>query len=371
MKRVLYNNEYIDFTKEPIFFGKGKNSQRYDVIKYPIFDSLWEKMAAQDWTHDEVNCVKDQSDFNILNEPMKHAYTRVLNKLIFLDSIQGRGILQTIGTIVTNPEFECCITEWQRFEISRHSRSYTHILRSVYSNPSKIFDESFEIDELLEIAKSISTPYEECFQNITKYHLNMCNIDEIKKSLIWLLIEINILEGIRFYSGFATIWSMHYSQGLMERTSKILQLICRDENLHLAITQNLLKILANNEDEGFKDIYNEIRPLIKEKYLEAAEQEFSWINYLFKYGNFLGMTSELAKNYIKYITNRRLKAIGEPILFEGFTKNPLPWISSYISYDNQEVLPQEGEILNYKLDILDQSISSETLNKLVKKIKKS
>ncbi|MGI7717469.1 ribonucleotide-diphosphate reductase subunit beta [Campylobacter coli] len=366
---VLYNNEYIDFTKEPLFFGTGKNSQRYDVIKYPIFETLFKKMAGFDWQEDEVQCTKDQTDFNVLNEAMKHSYTRVLNKLIFLDSIQGRGLLQTIGSIVTNPELEVCMTEWQRFEISRHSRSYTHILRSVYANPSKIFDESFEIPELLELADSISKPYEEAFEAVTKYHLNLIDIEEVKVKVLNMLVEINILEGVRFYSGFATIWSMHYSQGLMERTGKILQLICRDENLHLAITQNLIKILSRSPEEGFINAWNSIKDNITDRYLEAADQEFKWIDYLFSKGAFLGMTPELAKNYIKYLINKRLKAVGFKEVFTGFNKNPIPWVETYINYDKNEVLPQESEITNYKMDILDTEIKDSAFERLKKKLK--
>lgn len=366
---TIYTNKYIDFTKEPIFFGSGKNSQRYDVIKYPIFDKIWEKMAGFDWSHDEVACTKDQVDFHNLPENMKFAFTRVLQKLIFLDSVQGRGLLQTIGSIITNPEFECCVTEWQRFEISRHSRSYTHILRSIYSNPSDIFDESFNIPELLSIADSISQKYEDCFEAVVKYHSDAKITDDLKLKILKMLIEINILEGVRFYSGFATIWSMHYSQGFMERSSKILQLICRDENLHLNITQNLLRILKTEVSEGFTDTYKSLENYIIERYTQVAQEEFEWIDYLFSKGSFLGMTSDLAKIYLKYLINRRLKALKEPQIFSGFNTNPIPWVNEYINMDAVLVNPQEAEILNYSQNILDLNINEEELRKLQGKLK--
>ena len=365
MKNFLYSNRFIDFTNEPLFFGSGKNSQRYDVIKYPIFDKLFEKMAGQDWVHDEIACTKDKVDFNILFKPMRHAYTRVLNKLIFLDSIQGRGLLQTIGPVITNPELEGCITEWQRFEISRHSRSYTHILRSVYDNPSEIFDQSFEIPELLSLADSVSQPYEDAFQAVHNYISDPGTLEQCKRKIIELLVEINILEGVRFYSGFACIWSMHYSQGLMERTSKILQLICRDENLHLGITQHLLTILRNNEHEGFANILREYNEYIIDKFTEAYNQECNWIEYLFKYGSWLGMSQELAKDYIQYLINERLKALGLKPLF-SITKNPLPWVASYIAFDSNFVPLQESESLNYKMDILDSELTQAQRSNLLK-----
>lgn len=370
MDRVLYNNQLIDFTKEPIFFGAGKNSQRYDVVKHQIFDTLFEKMAGQDWVHDEIACTKDHTDFQVLTASMKHAYTATLNKLIFLDSIQGRGILQTVGSVITNPEFESCVTEWQRFEISRHSRSYTHILRSVYDNPGEIFDQSFDIQVLTDLADTISTVYEDAFQAVTKWHVGQETLENTKEAILKMFVEINILEGLRFYSGFATVWSMHYSQGLMERTTKILQLICRDENLHLGITQHLLDILINDPNEGFTEVAAGLRDYIVTRYEEAYAEECRWVDYIFQEGSFLGMSPDLAKMYLRYLTNIRLQALNLEPMFND-TKNPLPWINSYISSDSNFVPLQESEVINYKMDILDSSISDETMARLGESLRQS
>ena len=189
---------------------------------------------------------------------------------------------------------------------------------------------------------------------------------ELKKSIIRFFINVNILEGIRFYSGFLTIWAMHYSQGLMERTSKILQLICRDENLHLAITQQLLKILKTNKDEQFTEAYEAVKPEIPEMYKTAFNQELKWIQEVFKEGSFLGMNLEIAETYLKYITNRRLKAIQENIIFPGFDKNPCEWSMKYINMDIVEQLPQEVELTNYRFDILNPDISETEIEKLKK-----
>lgn len=371
-KQTIYNGEYINFNRERLFLGEGKNSQRYDVLKYPFFDTMADRMMGQDWTHDEVNCVKDKQDFHFLSDAMKHAFTRVLQKLIFLDSIQGRGLLQTFGSVITLPELEACVTVWQHFEIDKHSKSYTHILRSVYDNPTEVFDASFRTPELLGLAGRISEPYDRCFELVTEY--NVCLLhggvvsaaleQELRQALVRLFLEINMLEGIRFYSGFATVWSMHYSQGLMERTGKVLQLICRDENLHLAVSQYVLRLFRTVREEGFQEAYAFWQPRILDLYSEAVEQEFAWVDYLFKFGSFLGMTPELAKMYVRYLANRRLLAIGESPLFVGVTQNPLEWVDSYVQNDLTEHLPQESEILNYKMDMLSQSISEAELGRL-------
>lgn len=370
----LYNPEYIDFSKEKLFFGTGKNTQRYDVVKYPFIDKWTDTQMGQEWTHNEIKLTPDKIDFNNIGISEKHIITKVLQKLIFLDSLTGRGILSTLGSICTLPELEACLTEWQRFEINKHSRSYTEILRGIYDAPSEIFDESFKIPELMYIAKSISEPYNELYELITEYNYNIIKDIKIsddfmkilKKSILKFLITINILEGVRFYSGFASIWAINYGQGTMERTSRILKLICRDENLHLQVSQYLLRILRESKDEGFTEVYDEFRHQILEMYQSAYNDEEIWIDVLFKEGNILGLNAEIAKDYMKYLINKRLKILKEPELFKGYNKNPIPWVDDYINYDKIESRPQEMEVLSYKGDIINHEISDKQIENLKK-----
>ena len=373
MKQSVYVDNFIDFTKEPLFFGEGRNTQRYDVLKYPFFDELNDKMLAQYWRPDEIDVSRDKRDFENAPQNIKTAYTRVLQKLIFLDSVQGRGMLQTFGNLISNPEFESLVTTWEFFE-NIHSRSYTHILRSVYANPTEIFDQSFELKPLVNLAKRAAQIYDNCYSDATLY-LNQCfknpNAKPDKRlyeSLIRLLLTINLIEGQKFYSGFSCIWSMHFSQGLFERTSNVLKLICRDENLHLQVTQYLLRLLRDKNEEGFAEVYAELTPKIPDIYRESAEEEFTWIEYLFEDGEYLGMSVELAKTYIKHITNRRLKALALPTIYEGVSQNPIPWVQKYITYDDVEQLPQENELLVYKFNLLDKYVSDDQLKELENKL---
>lgn len=374
----IYNPNYIDFSKEKLFFGEGRNSQRFDILRYPIFDRLGNEMTSFEWSFDEINLNKDKEQFNAaFTDPMKHIYTRVLNKLIFLDSVQGRGMLQTFGSVITLPELETAVTIWQNFEC-KHSKSYTHILQSVYNNPTEIFDESFNIKELVSLAEKISKSYNDAFDKITEYNYKCIKgmsisdneILEMKKAIVRMFIEINILEGIRFYSGFSIIWSFHFNLGLAEKTGKILQLICRDENLHLAITQTILKLFKTKEDEGFKEAYEFWEPQIPQIYKDVVKQEFEWIDYLFQFGSpIIGMSADIAKQYIKYICNKRLKALGINSIFDGASKNPIPWVDNYIMSDGVERLPQEAEVQNYRMNILNMNISDNEMLNLSKLLK--
>lgn len=237
----------------------------------------------------------------------------------------------------------------------KHSRTYTHNLRNVYDNPSKIFDESFEIPELYKSADIIAKPYNDFYKSVIDYlyfKLNNLEITEefmyqLKRKLILALVNVNILEGVRFYVGFACIWALTEGQGYVSGTSKNLQLICRDENQHLALTQKLLGYLKNNKDEGFVEVYKDVEKEILEMYREAYEQEFEWIDFLFSKGSYIGINAEISKSYISHVIYKRMKAIGLEPFDKDYVKNPLPWVDKYISSDKTEVLAQESELTNY------------------------
>lgn len=363
MSQELYHSKFIDFTKEPMFLGEGKNTQRFDVMKYPFFDERNDKMQGADWVATEINMSSDYVDFNTsMLEAEQFIYKRTLQKLIFLDSLQGRGILLTLGQIVTLPELENAMLTWEYFEGAKHSKAYSHNLKSVFPNPTEVFDESFDIPELTKLTDSISKPYQDCYELIIKFQYYLIMNEEItpefmkqlKQSVIRLLVNINILEGVRFYPGFAAIWAMNKGQGYVEGSSKELKLICRDENYHLSITQKILQLMKRDASEGFKDLYAEMEEEISDMYTTAYEEEVEWIQYIFSKGSTMGLNAEILIEYLKHIIDKRRKAIGLPVHFH-VSKNPLPWIQSYINMDQNEVLPQEGEIVNYVTGGVDKS----------------
>lgn len=231
----LYTPKLINFKQEPMFLGSGRNTQRFDDPKIPFFDKSNDEQQGKDWKHDETPLIKDTTDFKtILKNAEKFIVTVNLQKLIFLDSIQGRGPFLIFGQITTLPELENVILTWNYFEAAKHSRTYTEMLRAYYDKPSDVFDESFEIPELMKIAKKISSYYDRAYFNVINYiykeqrclDYTQEELAELKKSIVMLWVEINILEGMRFYPGFAAMWGLKESQDLMSGLSDNLQLIC-------------------------------------------------------------------------------------------------------------------------------------------------
>lgn len=353
----LYNTTKIDLTKEPLFFGEIKNTQRFDEMKYNFFDTNNDNQLARYWRPQEFSFTKDKLDIQNMSaeSPELFIMTTDIQKLIFLDSLQGRSPFSTFAQITTLPEFENVILTWTFFEGSIHSRSYSWILENAYSNPKKVFDDTFDNEILMKHADSITKYYNDLYDAVIEYqYKKLKNIEitdefmyNIRKLIILAFVNVNILEGVRFYAGFISQWVLTEAQGLVPGTSKTLKSICRDENQHLALTQKVLSILRKTEEEGFTEIYAELEPQIIEMYRTAVEQEDEWIDYIFSKGSVIGLNDVILKDYIRYITNTRMRAIGLKSLYSGYTKNPIPWSEHWIKESAVEGTPQEQEITDY------------------------
>src|SRR6056300_1831738 len=196
----------------------GVDIQRYDTLKYRKFDQLTDKQLGFFWRPEEVDIIRDAKDFKDLNEHERHIFTSNLKRQILLDSVQGRAPAESFGSLVSIPELENWIITWT-FSETIHSRSYTHIIRNVYANPSKVFDEMMDISEIVDCADSISKHYDELIEmtkwyqllgegthNINGKQVNV-NLYELKRLLYLCIASVNILEGVRFYVSFACSWA--------------------------------------------------------------------------------------------------------------------------------------------------------------------
>lgn len=358
---VFKKNE-VSHTKQPMFFGEPVSVARYDQVKYPQFEKQTSKMLGFFWRPDEIDVTKDGIDFNKLTENEKHIFTSNLKRQILLDSVQGRGITEALTPYTSLPEIEVVGVTWEFFE-TIHSRSYTHIIRNVYSNPSKVFDEMLDIPEILECAADISKYYDDFIEYARFYDLlgegrfritdkvtqedRFVTIDmlELKKKLWLCLNSINILEGIRFYVSFACSWAFAELKK-MEGNAKIIKFICRDENLHLAVSTAMLKALVK-EDPEFKKISEECHEEVKGMFISAINQEKAWADYLFKNGSMIGLNAKVLKDYIDWIGAKRMRAVGYEPNWAVSRANPLPWTEKWISGGNVQVAPQETEITSY------------------------
>ena len=360
----------VDHTSVASFMDPsgGPTIQRYDTLKYKQFDQLTDKQLGFFWRPEEVDIYQDAKDFKALTNHEQHIFTSNLKRQILLDSVQGRAPAESFGSIVSLPELENWIITWT-FSETIHSRSYTHIIRNIYSNPSKIFDEMMDVQEILDCADSISGYYDDLIKMAGYYNLlgvgkHKVNGDtvvvdkyEMKKLLYLTLMSVNILEGVRFYVSFACSWAFAELKK-MEGNAKIIKLIARDENLHLASTQMMLKLLRK-EDPDFEKIAAETEQECIQMFVDAVDQEKAWAEYLFKDGSMIGLNTELLSQYIEFIATRRMTNVKLNSPYNQ-KNNPLPWTQKWISGAEVQVAPQETEITSYVQGGTKQDVDTDT-----------
>jgi ribonucleoside-diphosphate reductase beta chain len=371
---TVFNTEQVNTKKQPMFFGKPLGVQRYDSYKYPVFDKLTTQQLGYFWRPEEVSLQKDRGDYQTLRPEQKHIYTSNLKYQIMLDSIQGRGPGMAFIPYCSLPELEACMEVWGFMEMI-HSRSYTYIIKNVYSDPSEVFDKIVTDERILERAKSVTESYDDFIQSSQQYGVSdtwMHNLEgvsyaretlnDVKRKLYRAVANVNILEGIRFYVSFACSFAFGELK-LMEGSAKIISLIARDENQHLAITQNILNKWRDGDDPEMKQIMKEEEEWTYAMFDRAVNEEKRWADYLFKDGSMIGLNDKLLQQYVEWIANRRLKAIGlKPQYDISANNNPLPWTQHWISSKGLQVAPQETEVESYVVGGIKQDVKKDTFS---------
>ena len=367
----VFNIKKTDHTKSLAFLDTNGTPaiQRYDILKYKQFDKLTDKQLGFFWRPEEVDVLRDAKDFKELTDFEKHIFTSNLKRQILLDSVQGRSPNLAFLPLATIPELETWIETWA-FNETIHSRSYTHIIRNVYSDPSAVFDELMDVEEILACARDISKYYDDLIEYGNWYRMLgvgthtvngkkvVVDMYQLKKKLWLALNSVNALEGIRFYVSFACSWAFAELKK-MEGNAKIIKLIARDENVHLGSTQTLLKILPT-DDPDYALLKIETKQECETMFLAAAAQEKSWAKYLFKDGSMIGLNEVLLSQYIDWLTCKRMTAVGLDCGMKPGSSNPLPWTQKWIAGSDVQVAPQETEITTYVIGGTKQDVDNNT-----------
>lgn len=223
---TVFNTNPVDVLKEPMFFGSGLGIARYDIQRHKVFEDLTEKQLSFFWRPEEVNLMMDAAQFNKLPQYQQDIFTNNLKYQSLLDSIQGRAPSAVLMSLISDPSLDTWVATWT-FSETIHSRSYTHIMRNLYTDPSKVFDEIVLDKAIMKRAESIGKYYDDVLVK-TRHWENQKEFTELAKasigadlqleraikqeaeakralmkSLYLCLHVINALEAIRFYVSFA------------------------------------------------------------------------------------------------------------------------------------------------------------------------
>jgi ribonucleotide reductase beta subunit family protein with ferritin-like domain len=371
---TVFNTNHVDTKKQPMFFGAPLGIQRYDSYKYPIFEKLTQQQLGYFWRPEEISLQKDRADYATLRPEQKHIYTANLKYQIMLDSVQGRGPGLAFIPYCSLPELEGAMTVWEMMEMI-HSRSYTYIIKNIYPDPSEVFDTILDDANIMIRAKSVTEAYDDFIRAAQEYSSGnqwqhqLEGVDaaketlyELKRKLYRAVVNVNILEGIRFYVSFACSFAFGELK-LMEGSAKIISLIARDESQHLVLTQNIINKWRDGDDPDILKIGKEEEQWTIEQFKKTVDEEKAWAQYLFKDGSIIGLNDKLLNSYVEYIANRRMRAIGlKPVFDTPMSNNPLPWTQHWLSSKGLQVAPQETEVESYVIGGIKQDVKANTFS---------
>ena len=365
---TVFNPNRVNSKEQPMFFGQPLGVQQYTSFKYPVFDKITQTQLSFFWRPDEVSLQKDRSDYQSLRPEQKHIFTSNLKYQVMLDSVQGRGPSMAFLPYCSLPELESAMEAWGFMEMI-HSRSYTHIIKNLYSDPDTVFNTILDDEKILSRARTVTESYDDFIREAQAYSLGDWQHAlegagtfkeqryELKRKLFRAMMNVNILEGIRFYVSFACSFAFGELK-VMEGSAKIISLIARDENQHLVLTQNIINKWRDGDDPDMKSIYHEEMDRSRKMFENCVNEEKAWGDYLFKDGSMIGLNQHILAQYVEYITDQRISAIGLPTIFSA-KNNPLPWINAWLNSDNVQVAPQEAEISSYLVGAIDSAIDTE------------
>lgn len=369
MSYTTFNQVPTNALLEPMFMGNSVNVSRYDQQRFIAFEKLIEKQLSFFWRPEEVDVSKDRADWQSLSGSEKHIFISNLKYQTLLDSMAARSVNAVLLPLVSLPEVETWVETWA-FSETIHSRSYTHILRNLFTEPGEVFDDIVVNPAILKRASSIAKFFDDVIlttqllqsQGPGEYTVDGKTIEvnerKLKERLYLAICSVNALEAIRFYVSFACSFAFAERE-LLEGNAKIIKLIARDEALHLTGTQHILNNWASGRDDPeMKEISELFKAQGKQIFLDVVEQEKEWANYLFKDGSMIGLNTQILHQYIEYISNQRMAAIGFDAPFD-VKSNPLPWMNAYLVSDNVQVAPQETEISSYLVGQVNSNVTAD------------
>jgi ribonucleoside-diphosphate reductase beta chain len=289
----------LDLSQEHIEPMLQENLDRF--VLFPIQHSdIWEmyKMEqASFWTAEEIDLAEDLKDWKALNDNEKHFLKHILAFFAASDGIVNENLVMNFSNEVCWPEARA-FYGFQIMMENIHAETYS-LLIDTYISDEKEKDHLFKA---LETVPSVKKKGEWAMRWLSRK----------KGSFAERLVAFAAIEGIFFSGSFCAIFWLK-KRGLMPGLTFSNELISRDEGLHCDFACLLHNKLLRGAGE------NVIRSIIA----EAVEIEIEFVTNALPV-SLIGMNSDLMKQYIEFVADRLLIALGATKLYN--TSNPFPWM---------------------------------------------
>ena len=367
MSKEQYNlSKQTNYLKRKMFLDpEGPVTvQRFEEVKYPKIAKYEELARGYFWVPEEISLTKDKMDHKDASDAVKHIFTSNLLRQTALDSIQGRAPAQVFSPVISIPELEALVTNWSFFETAIHSKSYSHIIRNVYSVPKEEFNKIHDTKEIVEMASNIGRYYESLHQlNCFKEVQPGAVTEKTHIKAIWLALNASYaLEAFRFMVSFATSLAMVENK-IYIGNGNIISLILQDEILHADWTAWLINNVVK-DDERFVEAKAECEAEVYQMYMDVIAEEKAWADYLFKLGPVIGLNAVILKDFVDYTAFTRLKEIGIKYQGEHPKSSPIPWFNRHVDINKKQSALQETESTNYVVGAMSDEVVHNELPEL-------
>lgn len=334
--------------------------QRFEEVKYNKLQAFELTARGFFWVPEEISLTKDKMDHKDATDAIKHIFTSNLLRQTALDSIQGRAPAQVFTPVISVPELESLVSNWSFFETSIHSKSYSHIIRNIYSVPKDVFNTIHDTSEIIGMAANVGRYYEELHQLNCNKELGMPVDEDAHIMAIYMALHASYaLEALRFMVSFATSLAMVENK-IYIGNGNIISLILQDELLHTEWTAWIINQVVK-DDPRFTRVAKVCEQQVYQLYEEVINEEKAWADYLFKKGPVIGLNAEILKDFVDYTAYTRLKDIGIKYQGQHQKTSPIPWFNKHINISKKQSALQEIESTSYLIGVLSDSVNKEQL----------
>lgn len=328
-RKHIYNpgsNESLNDRR--IFGGNPHGILNFTKAKYNWALKLWDVMEANTWFPREVDTTADVIDYSKnLTAEEKRMYDLVWSQLISMDSFQTNNLADNINPYITAPEINACLVR-QAYEEANHSKSYAVMVEAICDDTDMIYEMEKHDAILRKKNDYISGVYEKLAGDVTE------------KKLILAMFANQILEGIYFYAGFSSIYSLARA-GKMLGSAQMIRFIQRDEITHLLLFQNMINSTKKERPDLFTP---ELEAEVREMFITAGDLEIEWGKYITQ-NKIMGFTDDIIEQYIHYLVDDRLRAVGYQKIYG--VAHPIKWVDDFSKFNEQKTNFFEGNVSNY------------------------
>jgi glutaredoxin 3 len=279
-------------------------SETYKPFYYPWAVEITTRHEKAHWIEDEIDLNEDVTDWkgNKVSKTEKEYITNILRLFTQSDVAVGQNYYDKFIPKFKNNEIRNMLGSFAARE-GVHQRAYA-LLNETLGLPDSEYHAFLEYKEMAD-----------------KIDFMMEGDGNSQRNIGIALARSVFNEGVALFASFVMLLNFQRF-GKMKGMGKVVEWSIRDESMHVEGNSKLFKQFCAEhsrivDDEFKKEIYTMAK--------HAVKLEDKFVDLAYNIGEIDGLSAEEVKQYIRYITDRRLLQLGLKPNY-GVKENPLPWL---------------------------------------------